>query len=90
MSAIGAWSRGGMGAVPPPGKTHGCGFPAEDVFAVRDMPKPVASPALILSGRKLDEAMNLREIRVSSRITSWKWLPGGALAQGSSLKGNAG
>ncbi|MFM9967070.1 MAG: Nif11-like leader peptide family natural product precursor [Burkholderiales bacterium] len=56
--AIDAWSKGGMKAVLALGEREGFEFTAEDVIAVRDMPKPDASPALVAFGEKIGQAMD--------------------------------
>ncbi|HVZ43762.1 MAG TPA: Nif11-like leader peptide family natural product precursor [Ramlibacter sp.] len=59
--AVDAWARGGMDAVLALGKEHGYEFTPEEVIAVRDAPKPGASPALVALGDKLNGAMLARQ-----------------------------
>jgi hypothetical protein len=60
-NAVAAWARGGMDAVVALGKRHGYEFTPEEVIAIRDAPKPGASPALLALGAKLNRGMEAPE-----------------------------
>lgn len=57
---IDAWTYGGMNEVIALGKAHGYEFTPEEVMAVRDKPRPDASPALLAFGEKLSAAWDSR------------------------------